>query len=307
MQTILGSGGAIGIPLAKELKKYTDRIRLVSRNPKKVNEQDELFKANLTDKQKVDEAVKGSDIVYLTAGLEYKIKIWRKDWPAIMQNTIDACIHHQARLVFFDNVYAYAPDEMPHMTENSRIAPRSEKGKVRAALLEMIFDAIKTRGLKALVARSADFYGPDVKTGFLNLLVIDKYKKKQKAMWQSSASFIHSFTYTPDAAKAVALLGNTEDAYNQTWHLPTSSQKWTGKDFIHFIAEKYGAKPNYFVLSKTIIGLMSLFSGMMKELKEMQYQNDRDYFFDSSKFEKRFSLMPTSYESGLKEVINNPG
>ena len=27
--------------------------------------------------------------------------------------------------------------------------------------------------------------------------------------------------YTPDAARAVALLGNTPDAFNQVWHLPT--------------------------------------------------------------------------------------
>ena len=43
MQTILGSGGAIGIPLAKELLKYTDKVRLVARHPKKVNESDELL------------------------------------------------------------------------------------------------------------------------------------------------------------------------------------------------------------------------------------------------------------------------
>ena len=43
MQTILGSGGAIGLPLAKELKSFTSQIRLVSRNPKKVNDTDELF------------------------------------------------------------------------------------------------------------------------------------------------------------------------------------------------------------------------------------------------------------------------
>ena len=35
VQTILGSGGAIGVPLARELKNYTDKIRLVSRNPKR--------------------------------------------------------------------------------------------------------------------------------------------------------------------------------------------------------------------------------------------------------------------------------
>lgn len=46
MQTILGAGGDIGTPLAKELRRYTDKVRLVARNPKKVNQDDELFAAN---------------------------------------------------------------------------------------------------------------------------------------------------------------------------------------------------------------------------------------------------------------------
>jgi short-subunit dehydrogenase len=44
-QTILGAGGAIGIELAKSLKEYTSDIRLVSRNPTKINSSDELFSA----------------------------------------------------------------------------------------------------------------------------------------------------------------------------------------------------------------------------------------------------------------------
>jgi uncharacterized protein YbjT (DUF2867 family) len=43
MQTILGANGTIGSVLAKELTAFTDKIRLVSRNPKMVNETDELF------------------------------------------------------------------------------------------------------------------------------------------------------------------------------------------------------------------------------------------------------------------------
>ena len=65
MQTILGANGTIGSLLAKELTTYTDRIRLVSRNPKKVNETDELFPADLTDISQLDKAVKGSDVVYI--------------------------------------------------------------------------------------------------------------------------------------------------------------------------------------------------------------------------------------------------
>ena len=55
MQTILGSGGSIGVPLAKELSNFTDRIRLVSRNPKKVNDTDELFPADLSDLNQIND------------------------------------------------------------------------------------------------------------------------------------------------------------------------------------------------------------------------------------------------------------
>jgi nucleoside-diphosphate-sugar epimerase len=303
MQTILGSGGAIGIPLAKELRKYTDLIRLVSRHPKKVNESDELVTADLTNADQVSKAIEGSDIVYLTVGLKYSIKTWEKEWPMIMMNTINACIKHDAKLVFVDNVYAYEPDEIPHMTEESHIAPETKKGKLRAQLLKMLFDSISKNGLTALVARSADFYGPNVKTGFLNLMVFDKFKKKQKANWQADATKIHSFTYTPDAAKAVALLGNTPDAYNQTWHLPTSSEKWTGVDFINHVAEAMNVKPRYFILSKTMIALTGVFVPIVRELKEMQYQNDQDYFFDSRKFDNRFSFTPTDYRHGIEQIV----
>ena len=304
MQTILGSGGAIGIKLAKELKNYTGKVRLVARNPEKVNDDDDdIFPANLLDKKLINDAIAGSDVVYLTAGLEYNIKVWQRDWPVIMQNVIDGCIVHNAKLVFFDNVYMYAPEEISHMTEESRVAPVTKKGKVRAELIKMIFDAIDNRKLTAMVTRCADFYGKNVKTGFLNIGVIDNFKKNKKAFWQSDANKIHSFTYVPDAAKAVALLGNTADVYNQVWHLPTSGERWTGKDFVNYVAKQMNIKPRYYILSKLMISLFGIFSPTLKELKEMQYQNDRDYFFDSSKFENRFMFQPTSYKEGINETV----
>ena len=303
MQTILGAGGAIANHLAKELKNYSTEIRLVSRNPKKVNDTDEIFSADLLNKELIDKAVAGSEVVYVTAGLKYDIKVWQRDWPIIMQNVIDACVKHNARLVFFDNVYAYSPNEIPGMTEDSVKEPQTKKGRVRLDLLNMIFKAIKNRGLHALVARSADFYGKDVKTGFLNFGVIAKLKKGSKAMWQSDVDKIHSFTYVPDAAKAVAILGNTPDAFNQEWHLPTSSQKWTGKDFINYITRELNVKPGYFILNKTMISLLGIFSTTVRELKEMQYQNNQDYFFNSSKFDEKFSFTPTTYEEGIKESL----
>jgi nucleoside-diphosphate-sugar epimerase len=303
MQTILGAGGAIGTPLAKELTAYTNHIRLVGRNTKKVNDTDELVTADLTNKDEVMKAVAGSEVVYLTVGLLYNIKVWKKEWPVLMQNVIDACIHHKAKLVFLDNVYMYAADEIPHMTENSALNPPSEKGKIRLQLVQMIMNAVKEGKLTALIARSADFYGPDVNSSALKISVFDNFKKGSKAFWQEADDKIHSFTYTPDAAKETALLGNTADAFGEVWHLPTSAEKLTGKEFITMIAAAMKVQPRYYLLKKWMMRLFGLFSSMVKELVEMQYQNNQDYFFDSSKFEKRFGFTATSYQQGISEIV----
>ena len=41
----------------------------------------------------------------------------------------------------------------------------------------------------------------------------------------------------------------------------------------------------------------------MKEVVEMMYQNDREYVFDSSKFEKEFKFKPTPFLKGIKEIV----
>src|SRR5664280_180227 len=97
-QTILGAGGAIGTELAKYLPEYTKDIRLVSRNPRKVNEGDELFPANVTKREEVFRAIKGSEKVFVTVGFEYKLKVWQEIWPTFIQNVIDACSDYNCLL-----------------------------------------------------------------------------------------------------------------------------------------------------------------------------------------------------------------
>jgi nucleoside-diphosphate-sugar epimerase len=303
MQTVLGAGGDIGKELTKNLTTYDDKIRLVSRTPEKVNPTDELFPCNLTDPQGVMNAIKGSSVVYLVAGLQYSLKVWQKEWPLIMKNVIEACKQHHAKLVFFDNVYLYDKTGIPHMTEETPVNPPSKKGKIRATLIKMIEDEIKSGGLTALIARSADFYGPYNKNSMLTQTVFGNFKKGKKANWLGSVNYKHSFTYTPDAAKATAILGNTPDAYNQTWHLPTAPDPMTGKEWINALATAMNAVPKYMIAGKTIVKIMGLFNPLMKELVEMLYQCEQDYVFDSSKFEKRFNFQPTPYFEGIKTIV----
>jgi nucleoside-diphosphate-sugar epimerase len=304
MQTILGSTGTIGNILAKSLTQYTDEIRLVSRNPKKINETDELMKANLFDEEETLKAVEGSDVVYLTLGMKYDINVWQTQWPKLMRNVLDACKKNNSKFVFFDNIYIYGKVD-GWITEDSPIKPDSEKGKVRAELHKIIMNEVEQGNLKAVIARAADFYGPNTPLAFVNVLVFDNLKKGKKPQWLIDVDKKHTYTYTPDAGKATAILGNTDSAYNQVWHLPTNKNALTGKEFIALAAKAFGVKPEYTILRKWMLQLVGLFIKEIKENNEMLYQNDSDYLFDSTKFEKAFNYQPVSYEEGIIETAKS--
>ncbi len=302
MQTILGSGGIIANHLATSLPAYTNAIRLVSRNPKAISGKEELFPADLTSAAQVSKAVKGSEIVYLTAGLQYDIKIWQQNWPIIMQNVITACKENAAKLVFFDNVYMYGK-VAGSMTEKTPFNPCSRKGEVRAKIATMILDEIANGSLTALIARAADFYGPYTNNSFLNMMVFENLKKGKSAQLLIGKNLKHSFTYTPDAGKATALLGNTPTAYNQTWHLPADMDILTGKQFTEIAARILNVKPNITVLPKFMVQMAGLFNPIIKETIEMLYQNDSEYIFDSGKFDKAFAFDKVLYVDGIRNSI----
>lgn len=302
MQVILGAGGVIGNELAKELTKYTGKIRLASRNPKKINHTDELVKCDLTNPNEVNEAVKGCKIAFLTVGLPYRIKVWQEQWPLIMENTITACKKHNTKLVFFDNIYMYNPNRLNPMTEETEIMPMSKKGKVRGKIAQMVLDEIANGTIDALIARSADFYGLAVGNSILNEVVFKNLKAGKKANWFCTVGRLHNFTFTPDAAKATALLGNTSSAYGQVWHLPTAAPI-TGKEWIEKIATELRVQPKTQIVPAFLVRILGIFNPIMKEFVEMLYQYDCDYNFDSSKFEIVFKIKPTSIDDGVKQMV----
>lgn len=304
MQTIIGSGGTIGIPLAKELRQYTDHIRSVSRHPKKINDSDELFPLDVKNLNEIDKAIAGSEVVYITIGFDYKLSVWQNTWPPFMKTVIAACKTHNAKLVFFDNVYMYAKTAIPHMTEDATLDPPSKKGKVRKQLHEMIMNEVEKGGLTALIARSADFYGPDTDKSVLAETAAKNLLKGKKAQAFGNIDKIHTYTFTPDAGRATALLGNTPDAFNQVWHVPTTKEKLTTRQWIELIAQEINVAPAIQKIPTWMLRVLGLFNTTIKEFPEMLYQNEVDYVFDSSKFEKRFGIQATTPELGVRSMMH---
>jgi nucleoside-diphosphate-sugar epimerase len=298
MQTILGAGGSVSNELVKELQANHEPFRLVSRTAKQIAG-GEWISADVLNRQSVVDAVKGSSIVYLLIGLKYDIRIWKESWPKIMSNVIEACKQHQAKLIFFDNVYSYGLVNGV-MTENTPYNPASKKGEVRARISLQLMDEAKKGNLRASIARAADFYGPKNEKSFLSVLVFDRLSKGQRAQLMTTSNKVHSYTFVPDIGKALYILAKNDSSFNQIWHMPTASPALTGKQWVEKVAAAFNVKPSYMVLNKFMFRMAGLFDRNIYEAVEMLYQFENDYIFDSSKFENAFRIKPTSYDEGIR-------
>ncbi len=299
---ILGAGGAIGKPLALELLSRKESVRLVSRRPKP-EAGAETRAADLLDAEQVLAAVEPSSTVYLLAGLQYNTRVWQEQWPRLIEHVVAACRRKSARLIFFDNVYMYGKVNGP-MTEETPMHPVSRKGEVRAQVARTLLREMEQHTIPIIIARSADFYGPFAKQSSTPyILAVEPLRKGKRPRWLANAKVKHSLTYTLDCAKALVLLAGAEDAWNQTWHLPTASPPITGEEFIAIASRELGVEPRYTVLRKWMVDLVGLVNPLVRELPEMLYQNDSDYVFDSSKFNRRFNFTPTPYAEGIRETV----
>ena len=299
MITILGAGGDIGGKLAQLLATRNQPFRLAGRNPSATHGAAETVAADIADLDQTIRAVAGSSVVHLLVGLKYDRSIWEEMWPRIMSNTLEACKRAGAKLIFFDNVYMYGKVTGP-MTEETPFNPCSKKGETRAKIAGMLIDSWKSGALTGMIARAADFYGPDTRNGIANHLVLDPFSKRKKPPWLMNDAVPHSLTYTPDAALSLLQLAERTTAWNQTWHVPTAPNPLTGKEFVALAAKEFGMAPKYRVLSRPMIRLVGWFNPVIGETYEMLYQNDSPYLFDSSKFAHEFGFAGTPYAEGVR-------
>lgn len=308
MHTILGANGIVGEELAKELRlNYSDTIKLVGRNPTKVHPDDVLCKADLFNMDDVHKALENTEIAYLTVGLPYTSEVWLRDWVRIMEHVIVGCKKQNCKLVYFDNTYMY-PQDTPVQKEDTPMSSSGKKGMGKKLAAELLLKAIENKELEAMICRAPEFYGPGKTKSFTNALIFDNLKKGKKPKVFLRDDVLRTLIYTPDAGKAMALLGNTPDAYGQTWHLPCDDNRLTSKEFIEQVSVQLGDEIKYEVLGPFKLKMASFFHVMVRETQELFPRYKIDNIFDSSKFKNRFpDFETTTYQAGIEEIISDYG
>lgn len=306
MQTILGAGGQIAEELTRELhRNYTQDIRLVSRNPHRVNDSDQLMSADLMDAAATEQAVRGSEIVYLTVGLPLDSDLWEQRFPTMMQNTIAACQQHGSKLVFFDNTYMYPRDSTPQ-TEETAFAPVGRKATVRAQVAQQLLDQIEARTIEAVIGRAPEFYGPDKTQSLTNTAIFQRIKRGQRPLVPVSAHTRRSLIWTPDASRALALIGNTASAYGQTWHLPVDPNLLTYDQMIKVASKVVGKKIPFTTVPEWAFRIGGMLNKSVRESEELLPRYRQDNVFESAKFQAAFpDFTVTQYREGIRRILSD--
>lgn len=301
---ILGDG-VIGQAVADELARLGEPLALASRHGPKAPPRHAHLRLDALDAPALRAATQGVTHLYLTVGLPYAAATWERDWPRVMAHSIEAAQAHGALLVFFDNLYCYGPPPLAvPMREDHPRQPPSRKGAVRLGLLRQLQRAGERDGLRWVVGRSADFYGPGVRSSVLYASAIERQLRGQRAQWLGDADALHSFTYTEDAARALVQLARDAGAWQQEWHLPTASPAPTPRQLLELSARLLGAPAGVQALPAAFVKLLKPFVPILREYDEMLYQNRHDYVFDSGRFMARHpGFRVTPYEAGIEAMV----
>lgn len=292
---VIGAGGCVADAVIKALLAEGKDVRGIGRNH-----------VDARDTAALTQAIAGAGTVFLCVGLPYRTKIWQRDWPLIMKAALSACSANDARLVFFDNCYMYGPAPLAvPLTEQHSQQPVSRKGSVRKMIADMAMAANEEGSVSVVIGRSADFYGPGAVNSPFFIRFLENILDGKRPQTLIPDGPIHSYTYVPDAARALVRLAFDDGAMGQVWHLPSEPPVDINTMIVHF-ESALGRELNVQFLPRWVRRALALVSADVYEASEMAYQFDSDFVFSDARFRERYpDFATTALRDGVKSMVDH--
>ncbi|WP_330300187.1 NAD-dependent epimerase/dehydratase family protein [Streptomyces sp. NBC_00503] len=287
---VIGFGPA-GAATARLLAERGHAVRVVTSSGRSPEPGIEHLAFDAADSGRLTEAARGATAIYSCGGPPYPR--WAGSWPPLASSLCAAAEATGAVLVMLGNLYGYGPVDVP-MTEDLPLAATGPKGRVRAAVWEQARELHEQGRIRAVEVRASDFFGPSVTDGgHLAARVMPGLLRGKPVSALGDPDAPHSWTYLPDVAGALVEVAAQERAWGRPWHVPTEPAL-SVREMAGLLAARAGSGPVAVRrIPSAVLGVGSLFSPMIRELKEIRYQFDRPFVVDSSAYEARFALRAT--------------
>jgi len=112
----------------------------------------------------------------------------------------------------------------------------------------------------------------------------------------------HTYSYVPDIAASLAILGTDPRAAGQVWHLP-GPPTVTTRELLDLVADQVGHRVGVRSVPKLAVRALGLASPMMRGLAEMSYQFDQPFILDSGKYQATFGAAGTPLADAVAATL----
>lgn len=289
--------GPIGLALIEELRASGKRVRAVNRSGSGIPEGVEMMRGEATDEEFVIAACANAETVYFCLNPPYTK--WPEMFPPLQAAVLAGATSAGAKLVAMENLYMYGPTDGRPLTEDLPHSATTRKGQVRAEMTKNLMAAHATGQVRVAAARASDYFGPGALTSAMGARVFYPALASKKAQVMGNPDLPHTYSYVPDIAKGLALLGDRPEADGQAWHLP-NAPALTTREFIAMVYEALGTEASISAMSRALVNVIGLFNGTVRELKEMLYEFEEPFVVDHGKFASAFG----NYATPLPEAID---
>ncbi|WP_431045739.1 NAD-dependent epimerase/dehydratase family protein [Streptomyces sp. P1-3] len=301
LHVVVGFGPA-GAATARLLAEQGHSVRVVTRSGRSPEPGIEHVALDATDSERLIEVARGAAAIYGCAAPPYHR--WARAWPPLASAACAAAEATGAVLVMLGNLYGYGPVDGP-MTEELPLAATGPKGRVRAAAWEQARKLHEQGRIRAVEVRASDFFGPGVTGGgHLAARVVPRVLRGKPVSALGDPDAPHSWSYLPDVARALVEVAGEERAWGRAWHVPTEPALSTREMVDRLAAQSETGPVAVRGLSPAVLGVVSVFSPLIRELKEIRYQFDRPFVVDSSAYQAAFAVRATPVDEQVKATVD---
>jgi len=300
LHVVFGTG-QVGLALADRLDGLNIPVRAVSRRrPAALADSINWRSADATDPDAASDAAKGASVVYQCLNAPYTQ--WPELFPPLQRGVLTAAERAGALLVSLENVYAYGPTGGEPMTEDLPLAATTSKGRTRAAMTAELLAAAAAGRVRVAIGRASDFFGAGAVQSCLGERVFGNAVAGKRADFIGHPDLLHTYSYVPDIAAGLIILGTDERAAGQVWHLP-GPETVTTRALLDLVASEVGHPVGVRNLPPLVVRALGLISPLMRSLAEMAYEFEEPFVLDTTKFESAFGTAATPLATAITDTV----
>jgi nucleoside-diphosphate-sugar epimerase len=299
MLHVVFGAGQIGSELARALVRQGHTVRVVRRSQTSVGEGIEVVAGDAMDPAVARRATEGAAVVYHCMNPSaYTKEAWSTEFPKFGESLIQAAVANDARLVVLDNLYSYGVVDGPRTEETPRRAT-GPKGQVRIAWEKRLREAAENEGLRFVVGRGGDFFGPGTsEQSLFSPAMVDGLRKGKSAWLIGAGDAVHAFSFVPDVVQALVAFGAADsDIEGEIFHLPVIEV--APAELVERLAKAVGSNARSHTLPAWALTALAPIVPLFKNLQETLYQWDRPFHASDAKLRARFPELGSTLEEAV--------